>query len=496
MTITAKDPSVTIIGNTELSSLDKEKLQCMYDCSGQTKSNCGGHFYGTSGTLSGSCCCGGDWLLTSEMGKGIFIDFSAFSIPGDCNSEYLEIRRSGALIGKYCDANPPPLSLDTKTAYLWINFVKTEDSSASFAATWAAEMMICCTTVKLENFGSHTFREGLYSPMTDGTTHNGVPVYVQQDGGQHMWYGGNWRVGTDFNGGYGIQSLDKGLYCPEDVSTWTSYDSEANEMIEEKDADARCSNCALYPTYDECLTCCDSVIFNSSHPDWAEDWGLVFGGIYNLYEAKPILNGKAVYKRDKYCLSWSHGTWSIHSCEDLGNNFYFIQSSLTMEQCVHRYDGSWSWKGNDDSAMAATCSADCSGDPPSAPEESTSDWDGISRSVDTIVTYTCSDGQTSVAVCDGATTSWLPSTIPECPSDAEPMPVVNDCILKSKITILKTLKKKKMRTVQLCQEYCYKINEATHFKWKWNKQAKKRFCFCQAIGYNTKKSWTSGPTIC
>ena len=64
-------------------------------------------------------------------------------IPGDCTSEYLEIRNGfselGLLIGKYCKSNPPPLSLNTKAYTLWINFVKTEDSSTSFAATWTAE---------------------------------------------------------------------------------------------------------------------------------------------------------------------------------------------------------------------------------------------------------------------------------------------------------------------------------------------------------------------
>ena len=64
-------------------------------------------------------------------------------VPGDCTTEYLVIRsgtdNTGALIGKYCDSNPPPESLNTKAASIWINFVKTKDSSASFAATWTAE---------------------------------------------------------------------------------------------------------------------------------------------------------------------------------------------------------------------------------------------------------------------------------------------------------------------------------------------------------------------
>ena len=78
--MTATDPSVTTLGNSELSSMDKDKIQCMYDCSDTSKSNCGGHFTGTSGTLSGSCCCGGDWLFTTELGKGIIIDFLALSV--------------------------------------------------------------------------------------------------------------------------------------------------------------------------------------------------------------------------------------------------------------------------------------------------------------------------------------------------------------------------------------------------------------------------------
>merc|ERR1719370_1853444 len=96
-----------------------------------------------------------------------------------------------------------------------------------------------------------------------------------------------------------------------------------------------------------------------------------------------------------------------------------------------------------------------------------------------------------MAVCDAATFSWLPSTIPDCPFGGgniapspvpvpvpapvpTPMPTPNDCSMKNKVTVLKTWGKKKMKTVQLCQDYCYKEMEATHFKWKWNKQAKKK----------------------
>merc|ERR1712013_255281 len=349
---------------------------------------------------------------------------------------------------KACESNPPPLSLNTKAHSLWINFVKIEDSSASFAATWTAETLTCCNSIMLENFDGQSSRQGLYSPMTDGTTYNGAPVYAQQDGDQQMWYDGDWAVGSDYNSGsYGILSKDVGMYCPEDVTTWTFYGSGG--MTEDQDADARCSDCELYPAYDECLTCCDSVTFSSTHADWAGGWGNFFGGSYALYEAQPMLNGKAVYEMNDYCLFW---------------------------ECVHGYGGSWSWNGNDDPAMAATCSAECSGDPSSAPDGSTSDWDGSSNSAGTIITYTCSEGETRMAVCDAATSTWLPSTIPDCPSGGEvpvpmptpsptPVPPPADCIMKNKMTALKTVAQKKLRTVALCQDYCSKVDGATFFKW-------------------------------
>ena len=36
--MTAKDTTVTTLGNTELSDLDKQKLQCLYQCDGTSHS--------------------------------------------------------------------------------------------------------------------------------------------------------------------------------------------------------------------------------------------------------------------------------------------------------------------------------------------------------------------------------------------------------------------------------------------------------------------------
>ena len=42
----------------------------------------------------------------------------------------------------------------------------------------------------VENFDGQKDRQGLFSPMSDGTKYNGAPVYEQDGGDQQMWYGG------------------------------------------------------------------------------------------------------------------------------------------------------------------------------------------------------------------------------------------------------------------------------------------------------------------
>jgi hypothetical protein len=62
----------------------------------------------------------------------------------------------------------------------------------------------------VENFDGQTDRQGLFSPMSDGTTSNGAPVYEQYGGDQQMWYGGaasGWYIGSNYTAGYyGIKS--------------------------------------------------------------------------------------------------------------------------------------------------------------------------------------------------------------------------------------------------------------------------------------------------
>merc|ERR1711862_393728 len=75
-----------------------------------------------------------------------------------------------------------------------------------------------------------------------------------------------------------------------------------------------------------------------------------------------------------------------------------------------------------------------------------------------------------------------------------PSPV--DCSMKNKILVLETVGKKKLKTAKLCQDYCYNVDGAMYFKWKRSKQAWKRTCFCQGVGYKKKKSFFSGPIMC
>ena len=57
----------------------------------------------------------------------------------------------------------------------------------------------------------------------------------------------------------------------------------------------------------------------------------------------------------------------------------------------------------------------CLDNPPATPLGATSDWDGSSKSVDTVITYTCDTaGPVTRAVCDAKTKTWIPSTIPSC----------------------------------------------------------------------------------
>ena len=68
----------------------------------------------------------------------------------------------------------------------------------------------------VENFDGQTNYQGAFSPKSDGTTYNEVPVYVNSDGEQ-LWYSGSyngWLIGSDHTAGsFGIQSIVCYMIC-------------------------------------------------------------------------------------------------------------------------------------------------------------------------------------------------------------------------------------------------------------------------------------------
>ena len=59
--------------------------------------------------------------------------------------------------------------------------------------------------------------------------------------------------------------------------------------------------------------------------------------------------------------------------------------------------------------------AGCTADPPAAPADGSTDWDGSSLAAGLVVTYSCpAAAEHGKAVCDAATLEWKPDTIAEC----------------------------------------------------------------------------------
>merc|ERR1719312_693204 len=114
--MTAKQSGAPALGNSELSDLDKQKLQCMYQCDGTSHSNCGGHFYAESGTFSSDGTTGCEWLLRAPVGKGIILDFGSIPSGVSCSDVTIEVRKgtenkddaSGPLFGSYCSTSGSP----------------------------------------------------------------------------------------------------------------------------------------------------------------------------------------------------------------------------------------------------------------------------------------------------------------------------------------------------------------------------------------------------
>ena len=54
--------------------------------------------------------------------------------------------------------------------------------------------------------------------------------------------------------------MQEGTFCPEDVSTWQYFNGE--HLIDDEDANVRCSDCTKQPAFQEC--CKTMTIFHAA----------------------------------------------------------------------------------------------------------------------------------------------------------------------------------------------------------------------------------------
>jgi len=429
------------IGGDIMSAADITRLQRAYSCKESAPydyNGCGGFRYSETGdSINGNCDCNGacEWILKTDPDKGITLTFDSFNIPGDCSTEYLEIRGGtqddGPVIGKYCFDNPPT-SFDTKHNSLYIKFVKPSGSTSGFQATWTTSPMTCCPKIIFEDSG---WSSGGFT-REDGVTHNGYPVYKKDDTfNGEVYYMvacpkyNKWIIaGADYTSGSGCSYYqyieDGGTYCPENtLGTWKS--SSGTEI---PDAKVRCSDCDLYPAEIECVTCCNKVTLVGTHSDWLAT-GFYTGNFAGFTANGNTVNGMPEYVSDSnaaYCL-WlnTNPSWTIGSCSSSGGSSGFAWGKGPAGMKCPEQANDWSFFSQnglgtvDDAGMKANCAVSCSDDPPSTPQGASSDWDSSTKVGGTVVTYTCASGGEVQAICDAATVAWKPTSI-SC--DAAPPP--------------------------------------------------------------------------
>jgi len=507
--MTAKDTSVTTLGNTELSELDKQKLQCLYQCDATAHSNCGGHFFGESGTLTSDGSTGCEWLLRASTGKGIILNFSGISSVA-CSDLTIDVWYGRSTEGEryrtWCSGDDVSSLIHTRTNELYIKVTMTAGALPKGAdiGSWTTEDLTCCNSVMVENFDGQTSRQGVFTKMTDGTTENEHPVYSNADTNQQLWMGsyGKWYIGDDYtSGSYGIASAATSSYCPEDSPNWSYY---SGEMVLDQDANVRCSDCSLYPAETECITCCDTVTLTSP-----SDLGgyQVFVGEYSLYTSNPKHNGQKVYKLagQDYCLYYSScGNWWVTDCSSSFSGCGGYVKSSSGTGCVYGSDYTWIVSGSTVDGMKAECNAQCASDAPAAPDGATAAGSG--KDVGTIVTYTCSTGGAEAkAICDAATVAWIPATIPvdlcsggspaPAPSPPAPAPspptAATPCQKRNKVPVLKG-KKKRKSTAEACKALC---SSCTRWNFKNASKAKKRKCYVMNVTFKKAKGWVSGQRV-
>jgi len=358
--------------------------------------------------------------------------------------------------------------------------------------------MTCCGDVWID-VGGYV---GLYKPMSNGTTKNEAPVYETSSGG-FLWYNGmrGWNLGPDYNAYLWLTVISPdGTFCPEDALTWQDYENSA--WVDDEDAEVRCSNCSIWPAYEECFTCCDSVT-------WTNPDGGSWTGQWDVYTTTPSNDNRIVYQKadsPTYCLYFSGYWWIINTCSNIGAWSGYLFSEQTQKTCVHGNPAMWTGKG-----YVVTCSSSCSSNPPAAPSGATSDWDGVAKIGGTIVTYSCANSETTFqAICDPASSTWLPTSIDQYLCNSKPPPTLapspapapapvtpppsTDCIVKDKKPYLEKLTTiKKVKSAKLCHEMCVSDSSCTYFSWR---KKYPRSCQLYTVGYTTKENFYAGPAFC
>merc|ERR1712013_570756 len=171
------------------------------------------------------------------------------------------------------------------------------------------------------------------------------------------------------------------------------------------------------------IVCCSSVRMESSggaasmYSDFMVTW-VMDGEINNrpIYTADGGSKWMAVKTvSGNYIPSW------IVSLSQFGNpgsssGLMFGQSSAPKcPTAVSTWDflSQTSGQIESDATLRVVCDGGCSADPPSAPADSTSDWDGSSKGIGTVVTYSCTSGDKKYVQCK-ADGTWSLDTVPEC----------------------------------------------------------------------------------
>merc|ERR1712126_754347 len=181
-----------------------------------------------------------------------------------------------------------------------------------------------------------------------------------------------------------------------------------------EEPNGECNDCSINPANEACLNCCETVTLSSTDSALLGSGYSIFVSTYTKYTVNSTLNYRTVYKHSSrdYCMYYAGKRWRINKCSQIGSYSYFMASNFTVKQCVHSTAPGWNYGGNFDPTAKVMCDVECSSDPPSAPTGATSDWNGVSKTAGTIVTYTCSSSSASKkAVCDPSTAAWIPSEI-------------------------------------------------------------------------------------